>query len=68
MHELYQTQEELEYIMSCLGDSRNFNKARARIRQWLEKTNLELRQFEDEMDEMAEEHSMKLIEFGGMKN
>ena len=70
--ELYQTKEELTNLLSLLAYKPNdgkLTKAKARIKSWLEKTNLEICQFESDMNEMAEEHySMKLIEFGGMKN
>lgn len=68
---LYETKDELENLLSLLtyqSDAGKLTMAKARIKSWLEKTNLELRQFEREMDDMAEEHySMKLSEFGGMR-
>ena len=70
--ELYETKEELINLLSLLAYKPNdgkLTKAKARIKSWLEKTNLELRQFENNMGDAAEERfSMKLIEFGGMKN
>ena len=71
-NELYQQREDLTQILSWLTYMPNkgtFAMAKNKIKSWLEKTNLEIRQFENNMGDAAEEHfSMKLIEFGGMKN
>ena len=70
--ELYETKEELINLLSLLAYKPNdgkLTKAKAKIKSWLEETNLEIRQFEQGMDEMADEnYFMKLVEFGGMKN